>query len=41
MAQKRLKEASSKFYIEVKYLQFFIIIFIHLTIFLLVNLIDK
>lgn len=39
--QKRLKEISNRFYINIKYLQFFIVIFFTLITCLLVNLIKK
>lgn len=40
-AKKRLKEVSSKYYVKVRSLQFFGIIFIFLIASLLVNLIDR
>lgn len=38
MAQKRLKKAFSRYYVEVRFLQYFIIIIVFLIIFLLVSL---
>lgn len=40
-AQKRLKKVFDAFYIEVRYFQFFMIIFVDLTAFWLVSLIDE